>query len=348
MKSLLFVYNPNSGKGLLKNKIADILNTFVVAGYMPTVYPTQAAGDGYQMVKDYKGHLDMIVCSGGDGTLDEIVTAVMDRGDHIPLGYIPSGSTNDFAKSLRIPSDMRKAADVAVNGEIFQCDIGKFNEDSFVYIAAFGMFTDVSYETRQSVKNVLGHTAYVLEGMKRLYNIPSYKMKITCDGELIEGEFLFGMVSNTRSVGGFKAIINDGVVFDDGVFEVMLIKKPDNIIELNEIVASLLIEQLDTRHMYTFQAHTIEVECEETPVSWTLDGEFGGEHHKVRIENCNKALDIMVEPKHKKSLMNSPKKTKPMSIPDRIKMIADEITATIENSAKNVSINTIEDSIDDI
>lgn len=325
MKKLLFIYNPNSGKGLIKNRLLDIIDIFVKAGYMPVVYPTQKAGDGYELLKSYSEPIDLVVCSGGDGTLDEVVTAMMEREEKVAVGYIPSGSTNDFAKSLRIPMDMRKAAHIAVEGDLFDCDIGDFNGDTFVYVAAFGMFTDVSYETPQSVKNILGHTAYVLEGMKRLYNIPSHNMKITCDGEVIEGEFLFGMVSNTRSLGGFKPINNEGVVFDDGLFEVTLIKRPENIIGLNEIVAALVIEQFDSRHMFTFQTHTLSLECEgDEEIAWTLDGEFGGNHNNVEIKNCNKAIQIMVDPKYKASLMQA-EEVKSFNITEKIRAIADDI-----------------------
>ena len=179
------------------------------------------------------------MCSGGDGTLDEVVTAMARRKDPVPIGYIPTGTTNDFANSLHISKDLLEAADTAANGVPFPCDVGVFNDDYFVYIAAFGLFTDVSYETKQSVKNVLGHLAYVLEGTKRLFNIPSYHIKITHDGETIEDDFVFGMVTNSRSVGGFKGIVGKEVIFDDGEFEVTLIKTPKNPIELNEIVASL-------------------------------------------------------------------------------------------------------------
>lgn len=335
MKKLLFVYNPNSGKGLIKNRLLDILDIFVKADYLPIVYPTQAAGDGYRMVKTFKGKIDLVVCSGGDGTLDEVVTAMMERDKKVPIGYIPSGSTNDFAKSLHIPMDMKKAAQIAVSGESFKCDIGAFNGDTFVYVAAFGMFTDVSYETPQNVKNILGHTAYVLEGMKRLYNIPSHNMKITCDGEVLEGDFLFGMVSNTRSLGGFKPVMSEEVVFDDGLFEVTLIKRPDSIIGLNEIAASLLIEQFDSRHMFTFQARSLEIECEgDDAVAWTLDGEFGGAHSKVSIKNVQKALEIKVDAKYKQSLMEKTEKKK-IVIAERIKEIADEIAQSIDSVVTN-------------
>ena len=229
------------------------------------------------------------MCSGGDGTLDEVVTGMMKRTEQIPIGYIPTGTTNDFARSLHIPKDMLKAADTAVNGMVFPCDVGKFNEDIFVYIAAFGLFTDVSYQTKQEVKNVLGHLAYVLEGMKRLYNVPSYRIKVTHDDQIIEDEFIFGMVTNSRSIGGFRNMVGKSIVFDDGEFEVTLIKTPKNPLALQEIIAALLIEQIDTKHMYTFKASSLKLESlEEIP--WTLDGEFGGEHDEVIIENQRQKL----------------------------------------------------------
>ena len=185
---------------------------------------------------------------------------------------------------------MLKAADTAVNGIVFPCDIGKFNHDFFVYIAAFGLFTDVSYQTKQEVKNVLGHLAYVLEGMKRLYNVPSYRIKVTHDDQVI---------------GGFRNMVGKSIVFDDGEFEVTLIKTPKNPLALQEIIAAILIEQIDTKHMYTFKANSLKLESlEEIP--WTLDGEFGGEHDEVMIENQRQKLKIMVPIDKVKSLMKEP------------------------------------------
>lgn len=226
---------------------------------------------------------------------------MMMRDDRLPIGYIPTGTTNDFANSLHIPKQLLKAADNAVNGKVFPCDVGRFNDDIFVYIAAFGLFTDVSYETRQEAKNVLGHLAYVLEGTKRLFNVPSYRIKFTHDGESIEDEFIFGMVTNSRSVGGFRSMIGKQVVFDDGLFEVTLIKTPKNPLELQEIVAALLIEQIDTKYMYTFKSGEITFESlEEIP--WTLDGEYGGSHDEVSIRNEKQQLSIMVPEKYVASL----------------------------------------------
>lgn len=297
MKKMLFVYNPHAGKGLLKSKVSDIVDIFVKAGYDVVVYPTQAYRDAYRKISEFTEEYDLVVCSGGDGTIDEVVTGMMGREKKIPVGYIPTGTTNDFANSLKIPKDFLAAADNAVHGAAFPCDIGQFNDDVFVYIAAFGLFTDVSYETKQEIKNVLGHMAYVLEGAKRIFNVPSYKIKVVHDDEVITDEFIFGMVTNSRSVGGFRNMIGKNVKFDDGEFEVTLIRKPSNPIELQEIIAALLIEQIDTKHMYTFKAKQISFESiEEIP--WTLDGEYGGSHDYVEIINQNRAMELMVPEKY--------------------------------------------------
>ena len=302
MKKLLFVYNPRAGKEMLKPRLSDVLDIFVKAGYEVTVHPTQAYRDAYYQIKEYEvGKYDLIACSGGDGTIDEVATGMMKRRemgkDVVPVGYIPAGTTNDFAKSLHIPRKPLAAADNAVKGVPFPCDIGKFNDSVFVYIAAFGIFTDVSYETDQAVKNVLGHMAYILGGAKRIFNIPSYKIKVEHDGEVIEDEFIFGMVTNSRSVGGFSNMVGKNIVFDDGLFEVTLIKTPKNPIALQEIIAALLIEQVDTKHMYTFKTKKITFDSVEE-IPWTLDGEFGGEQDYVEIENVQKAMEIMVPENH--------------------------------------------------
>ncbi|MCI9217173.1 YegS/Rv2252/BmrU family lipid kinase [Lachnospiraceae bacterium 42-17] len=303
MKRLLFIYNPHAGKELLRPKVSDIVDIFVKAGYEVTIYPTQAYRDAHKKIREYDAKTyDLVVCSGGDGTIDEVVSGMMKRKERNPIGYIPTGTTNDFANSLHIPKGLLKAADNAVNGTVFSCDVGRFNDDTFVYIAAFGLFTDVSYETDQTMKNVLGHLAYILEGAKRIFSVPSYRVKVCHDGEEFEDEFIFGMVTNSRSVGGFRSMVGKQVVFDDGLFEVTLIKKPGNPIELQEIIAALLIEQIDTKYMYTFKTGYVTFESlEEIP--WTLDGEFGGEHDYVEVENLKQQLEIMVPKEHIEELM---------------------------------------------
>ena len=295
MKKMLFIYNPNSGMGLLKPKLSDVLDIFVKGGYEVTVYPTQKYHDAVRKMGEYEEQYDLVACSGGDGTLDEVVTGMMKREDKVPIGYIPAGTTNDFASSLHISKNMLEAADTVVNGVPFACDVGEFNEDYFVYIAAFGLFTDVSYETKQSMKNVLGHLAYILEGAKRIFNIPSYRIKVTHDGETIEDEFIYGMVTNSRSVGGFKGITGKNVVFDDGKFEVTLFKTPRNPMELNEILGALALRKINPKRMYSFKTNEVHFETEEE-IPWTLDGEFGGVHEEVVVKDCQKALEIMVKP----------------------------------------------------
>ena len=293
MKRALLIYNPNAGKGQLKNRLSDIIDIIVKGGYEVTVYPTQSYRDAYKKVKHFEGDYDKVICCGGDGTLDEVVSGMMRRENKIPIGYIPAGTTNDFANSLHIPKNMLDAAETAVNGVEMECDIGKFNNGIFVYIAAFGVFTDVSYETKQEMKNILGHLAYLLEGMTRIFDIPSYKLKVTVNGQIIEDEFIFGMVTNSKSVGGFRSIVGKNVVFDDGEFEVVLIKKPNSALALQEMVAALLKSQVDNKYMYLFKAKEIHFESiREIP--WTLDGEYGGQHDDVVVRNSQRALKIMV------------------------------------------------------
>lgn len=290
---MLFIYNPRAGKAQIRSNLLDIIDIFVKAGYEVTAYPTQASGDAVKAVEERREGYDIVVCSGGDGTLDEVVTGMMKCEEIVPIGYVPAGSTNDFANSLGIPKSMIKAADVVVNGRDFACDIGLLNKHHFIYVAAFGIFTDVSYETKQDVKNVLGHAAYLLEGVKRLPSVRSYPLKVTYDDQVIEGEFLYGMVTNSFSVGGFRGITGKDVLLDDGLFEVTLIRKPTNPLDLNNIVLALVDKRVKSEYIYTFKTAKLTVEGEET-VSWTLDGEFGGDHTKAVIENRQKVLRIRI------------------------------------------------------
>ena len=296
MKKLLFVINGHSGKGQIKNRLLEIIDVMVQEGYQVTVHTTQAREDATNVVREQAKYYDLIVCSGGDGTLDETVTGLMQSGAKVPIGYIPAGSTNDFANSLKIPKNMLHAGKTAVTGRRFPCDVGEFNGDFFIYVAAFGIFTDVSYATSQELKNVLGHVAYILEGAKRLHTIKSYHMRVEYDGQETEGDFLLGMITNSTSVGGFKGMTGKNVKLDDGLFEVTLIHKPKNIIELNEIIASLTNLKDTTDLIDSFRADEVRFYAEEE-IPWTLDGEFGGDHREVLIQNHHQAMEIMVKEK---------------------------------------------------
>lgn len=294
MKKLYFIYNPHSGRGQIRNKLSDILQIFSRAGYELTVYPTKENKDAIKKIEELPEDYDLVVCSGGDGMMDEVVEGMMQRTQKLPIGYIPSGTVNDFARSLKIPRDMLRAAQIAVTGRNFPCDMGTFNKQHFVYIAAFGIFTDVAYSTRQDMKNVLGHMAYLLEGVKRLTNIPSYHLRFSSEEMTEEGDFIFGMVTNSRSVGGFKSIIGRKVQFDDGVFEVTFIHTPKNPVELQEILGAIILKEIDSKYMYSFRSSRILIEA-DTKVPWTLDGEFGGDCDTALIQNHQKALEIRIQ-----------------------------------------------------
>ena len=290
-QKLLFIFNPHSGKGQIKNNLVDIVDIMVKAGYDVTIYTTQARADATRKVMEEAANFDRIVCSGGDGTLDEVVTGLIKSDMNTPIGYIPAGSTNDFANSLGIPKEMVKAAEVAVGKNPFPCDIGDFNSDTFVYVAAFGLFTEVSYKTSQQLKNIFGHVAYIMEGAKHLHDILSYNMQVEYEGHVFQDEFIYGMVTNSVSVGGFKGMTGTDVKLDDGVFEVTLIKKPHNPIELNEILACLTNMIDDSDLIYSFKTNEVKITAREL-IAWTLDGEFGGEHEEVIIRNLNKRVTI--------------------------------------------------------
>lgn len=292
-KKLLFIYNPHAGKAQIRSNLLDIIDIFTKAGYTVTARPTQKRGDAEEAVINRSRDYELVVCSGGDGTLDEVVTGMMKCEDKTPIGYVPAGTTNDFARSLKISGNMQKAAADIVNGRDYACDAGIFNDDIFVYIAAFGLFTDVSYETKQQVKNVLGHLAYVLEGVKRISSIPVYHIKAEHEGEVLEGDYMFGMITNSRSVGGFSKITGKNVDLNDGLFEVTLIKAPYNMAELNLIITSILGNRIHGDYMQTFKTSAITVESAEE-IPWTLDGEFGGKHKAVSIKNAFQALHLII------------------------------------------------------
>lgn len=293
-KTLLFIFNPKAGKGKIKSHLLDIVDIFNKSGYEVIAYATQRSKDAYEKAKEYEAKVDLIVCSGGDGTLDEVVTGIMEKGSSTPIGYIPAGSTNDFANSLFMPKNMIEAAAMIMEEKLYHCDIGKFNEETFAYIAAFGLFTDVSYQTDQDLKNILGHVAYVLEGVKRLFDIKSYHMRVETEDMSVEDDFIFGMISNSRSVGGFKNLTGKNVDMNDGLFEVTLITRPKNPLELQEIMTAVLTKEDNTDLIYSFKSAHLTIHSDEE-VPWTLDGEFGGNQRQVEIENCHEALNLYLK-----------------------------------------------------
>lgn len=292
-KKLLYIYNPNAGKGLILPKLHEVIDVFVKDGYQVEVYPTQAPKDAEVKAQESAGLYDIIVCSGGDGTLDEVATGLVKSGKKTPIGYIPVGTTNDYASSLNISKEISLAAHEIMLGTPHTLDVGRFNDNYFVYIAAFGLFTEVSYGTDQNFKRLFGHMAYLMGGIKSLTDIKSYQMNVEIDGEQYEGNFIYGMVTNSKSVGGFKNLTGVNVELDDGLFEVTFIKMPKSILQLQEIASSLLSQDDKSDMIISCKARKVTVTAPE-PVAWTLDGEFGGVHSEVIIENMPHAMEIIL------------------------------------------------------
>lgn len=292
MKNLLFIVNPSAGKKHIRSHLFEIVDLFVKADYNVRVYPTQSKGDATRIVSEEGWLYDVIVCAGGDGTMDEVVTGYMQCGCDTAIGYIPCGTTNDFARSLGIPKDPMRAAKRIVKYEPRPIDVGCFNGDSFIYVAAFGAFTEVTYTTPQEYKNYLGHMAYVLEGIKSVASLTSYHLKITYDDNVIEDDFFLGMITNSLTVGGFPNPNSKIAKLDDGLYEALLVKYPTSPLDLQATVTAYLMGDFNPEYMYQFTAKKITVESPEA-IQWTLDGEFGGSVTYAEIENLHNALNII-------------------------------------------------------
>lgn len=301
MKKLLLIYNPKAGKAKLHGSLADVIEIFDNAGYQVTVRPTHGPKDTTRFITDYAKDYDRIVISGGDGTLNEGLCGILEAKktgiEPCPLGYLPTGSTNDFATSLGLPTDPAEAAECAVSGEVFSCDAGFFNGHPFAYVAAFGAFTEVPYATPQKNKNTLGHLAYVLEGIKTLPQIKGIPLTVTTEDRSFSGRYLFGMVSNSNSIGGVNGFFaSQQVQFDDGWMELLLIEEPNSLTEQSELLADLLSMNLDSKYLTVLKTRRIVFTAEE-PLAWTLDGEFGGTPTEAEICAVTDAYKIVIPKK---------------------------------------------------
>ena len=294
MKRLLFIYNPQAGKGVIKPHLANVVDIFTKAGYLVTVWPTQGKADAAHVTARQGWWYDRVVCCGGDGTLSETVSGLLTLDAPPVLGYVPAGTTNDFAKNLGLPRGVEKAAAVAAEGTPRPCDMGRFNDRTFVYVAAFGVFTDVSYDTPQEFKSAFGHLAYVLEAATKLGDLGrGYHLTVEHDGGTLEGDFIYGMVTNTNSVGGFKLFGSEQVSLDDGVFEVVLVRQPRNVADLQDALVTLVRQNHEeSRLVEAFHTSRLTVTADE-PLPWTLDGEYGGDPQVAKIENRCKAITLV-------------------------------------------------------
>ena len=291
-KNLLLIMNPCAGTKKANKYLTDILVLFGKKGYNSTVYLTEKSGDAEKYAKQNAQNFHLIVAVGGDGTFNEVVSGVIKSGADVEIGYIPAGSTNDFANSLKLSKNILKAAQDIMHGTPREIDIGSFNGRNFSYVASFGAFTEVSYKTPQNAKNTLGYLAYALEGIKDIAKLKSKRVRIVADGTIIEDDFIFGAICNSTSVGGVINLDPKMVDLSDGMFEILLIRLPKDLLELNEIVIALTSRKYKTKMITFMSAKSITIETKEN-INWTLDGEYALGEKTIKVENLNKAIKFI-------------------------------------------------------
>ncbi len=290
--NILIIFNPLSGTKLSKKYVADIIEMYCKEGYTCTVHATRGRDDAKEVVMYTAHKFERILCIGGDGTLNEVVSGLLGGNHKVKLGYIPTGSTNDFANSLVLPKNIIKASKATLYGEEQKVDVGKFNSRYFSYVASFGAFTKASYATPQNIKNALGHMAYILEGIMEIGNIKPIHMKFTLENETLEDDYIFGAISNSTSLGGILSLKPDVVDMNDGLLEMLLIKAPKNIIELNECIAALTTQNYDSR-MLEFRSTSKLLISADDDVEWSLDGEYEKGSSQIVIENIHDAFTLI-------------------------------------------------------
>ncbi len=292
MKKLLFIMNPFSGQKKANRFLPEILQMFNEAGYETVVHITSGQGDAALAVERQGQDMDLIVCCGGDGTLNETITGVLESGLDIPIGYIPAGTTNDFASSLKLSGSPLQAAQDILLGEPVAYDIGKFGSRYFSYVASFGAFTKASYQVPQNIKNMLGHAAYVLGGISELSQIRKEYLRLEIDGEVVEDDFLFGAVCNSTSIGGILTLSASQVDMSDGLFEVLLVRSPRNLTELTECIQALQNQTYNCATLTFRSAKTVKIWADPN-MNWTLDGEKEAGHEEVTAQNLHKAIRLI-------------------------------------------------------
>ena len=291
MQRLLLIINPCAGTKRIVRYLPEIIDLFRRHGFENTVYLTVAQADATEIVRERGADFDRIVCCGGDGTFNEVLTGMLSAGLHIPIGYIPCGSTNDFANSLHLPRSITKAARCTVEGEQISLDVGRFGDRYFSYVASFGAFARTSYSTPQNVKNALGHLAYILQGISDLPSIRPIHMKVEAEDHVFEDDYIFGAVSNTTSVGGVLTLDANRVDLNDGLFELILIKSPKDIFELSECIRALSAQDYNSRMITFISSNEVRVSSAE-PLDWTLDGECAPGVTDAVIRNLHSAVTL--------------------------------------------------------
>lgn len=290
-KKALLIVNPCSGKNKSRAGTFEIVDSFSNSDFEFTVRTTTCQGDATNIVKKELDDHSLVVCCGGDGTLNETINGVMDMPRRVPIGYIPAGTTNDIASSLSIPTDFKKATELILSGEPNDYDIGLFNNRYYSYVASFGAFSKASYATSQKLKNRFGRAAYIAAGVGDVKNIRNIKMRVEYDGGVIEGKFVFGTVSNSLSVGGFIKLPDDQVKFNDGKFEVILVRDFTPL-KLLPMMYKTMTQKYDGKEIIMFSTNKIKFTALEEDVPWTIDGEYGGSHREVRINVLERAIEL--------------------------------------------------------
>ena len=295
-QTMMLLVNPAAGRTTSKTVLGTVVETFCLGGWHPTVYFTTGPKTASELTRRYAPAYDRMVCLGGDGTLSDVISGLMELPAEArpPLGYIPMGTANDVASTLDIPRGrpLEAALDV-LNGQQMPYDVGRINgRDYFTYVAAFGAFTEVSYSTDQEVKNALGRAAYLLDGLTRLPKLKSYRVRIEHDSGVIDEDLLFGAVSNSTSVAGMIKLDKRVVALSDGKFELLVVRPPKTLADLRGIVNGLIYQDYTGMSMSIYQTSHAKFTFAE-PVPWTRDGENGGEHREVEIENLHRAVDLI-------------------------------------------------------
>lgn len=294
MKKMLLIVNPCSGRKQGSAKLSGIVSILNDAGYETTVHMTNARGDAITTAKDFAPQTDAIACVGGDGTLNEVITGVLESGCQTPIGYIPAGSTNDFAASLQLPKKILQSAELVAAHQPLGIDIGRFQNRYFTYIASFGAFTKASYATSQKVKNVIGHAAYLLAGVKEVAHIRKWHCRFDLEeGETVEGDYLFGAVSNSTSVAGVLKLDQKAIDLHDGKFELLLVKAPKNAAELAECVRAMLANDYASKMLVFRKTRRVKITC-DAQMDWTLDGEMAPGEAEITVENLHNAVNLLL------------------------------------------------------
>lgn len=292
MKNVLLILNPCAGQKKAKKLLSEIIEVFNRAGLTVVTYITACSGDAEAAVIRYAEHVDTIVCCGGDGTFNETVSGVLKSGKALPIGYIPAGSTNDFASSLRLSTNILQAARDIVEGTPELLDLGDFDGRYFSYVASFGAFTKASYSTSQTMKNLLGHAAYILSGIQELSQIRSYPLRFELpDGRIVEDKFIFGAISNSTSVGGILSLSSDLVDMADGMFELLLVRAPKDLFELSDCVKAVQQQTYNSAMLTFINTSRVSVTAPED-MPWTLDGEQEPGHRQIEVHCLHHAIRV--------------------------------------------------------